>query len=113
MRSASTELAPRPVKATGREEKSSSFSGGSKGGRVEQCRPPRLIAAAARSTLTWACLRQPGTTALSPLACVLIAGLCEPIEEARRTAILDWTHVLADRLGVEHTAAALGQQHQT
>jgi hypothetical protein len=44
--------------------------------------------------------------------CVPIVGLGEPIENPCWTMILDWTHVLADRLGVEHAVVAFGQQHQ-
>jgi hypothetical protein len=43
---------------------------------------------------------------------MLIARLRELIENACWTKVLDWTHVLANRLGVEHTPAALGQKHQ-
>ena len=44
---------------------------------------------------------------------VLIAGLGELIEDARGTAILGGTHVLTDRLGVEHAVTTLRQQHET
>lgn len=44
---------------------------------------------------------------------MLIGGLRELIEDARWTMILGGTHVLTNRLGVEHAITTLRQEHET
>jgi len=64
-------------------------------------------------TLARAWPGQAVAAAQSPLASMFIAWLSELIEDACGTAILGGAHILANRLGIEHTITTLGQQHKT
>lgn len=57
-------------------------------------------------------MRQADAAAAPPITSPLVAWSGEQIEDAGRTTILNWPHVLAHRLRIQETGLSLDKQNE-